>query len=165
MKLPIEHEHVIDLEKIKREAFILLNLGYGFLKLRDDDEGDVNARKEAHIFQSFGKLYSQEISSILTSISISGRMLDDMITRRGWGVSASKWDFEDTLGDDENGKNLSLRDCFNKIIHAEGIDHEVMQLPEVYLNGQTQSGNEWSVRIYIMPFCTSVFQWVEENQA
>lgn len=165
MKLPVEHEHVVDFDKIKRDAFILLNLGYGFLRIRADDEGDMGERKEAHLFQNFGKLYSQEISSILTSISISGRMLDDIIKRSGKGVSASKWEFEEMLGDDEDGKFLSLRDCFNKVIHAERIDHELMQLPEVYLSGKTQNGRKWSVRVFILPFCTSVFQWIEENQA
>jgi len=164
MKLPIEHEHVIDLEKIKRDAFVLLNLGYGFLRLRDDDEGDVNARESAYIFQSYGKLYSQETSSILTSISIAGRMFDDMIKRRSNGIPASTWDFEDVLGDDENGEFLSLRDCFNKVIHAEQIDHELLQLPEVYLRGKKQCGKDWTVRIFVLPFCASVFQWIEENQ-
>jgi len=165
MKLPIEHDHVVDFDKIKRDAFILLNLGYGFLRIRDDDEGDMGERKHAHIFQNFGKLYSREISSILTSISISGRMLDDIIKRSGKGSPASNWEFEEMLGDDADGKHLSLRDCFNKVIHAERIDHELMHLPEVYLNGTTQNGKKWSVRVFILPFCTSVFQWVEENQA
>lgn len=165
MKLPIEHNHVVDYDKIKREAFILLNLGYGFLRLRDDDEGDVEERNDASIFQSFGDLYSREVSSILTSISISGRMLDDIIKSAGNGVSASKWEFEEILGDDDEGNLLSLRECFNKIIHAEKIDHELMQLPEVYLSGRRQNGKEWNVRVFILPFCVSVFEWVDENKA
>jgi len=162
MNLPTEHSHIIDCEKIKKEAFLLLNLGYGFLRLRDDDEGDVKYRQEAHIFQSFGRLYSQEVSSILTSISISGRMLDDIIKKNRTGTPAIQWNFEEMLGDDEEGNWLTLRDCFNKIIHAERIDHELMQLPEVYLTGRTQQKKEWAVRVFLIPFCTSVFQWVEE---
>ncbi len=165
MKLPEEHEHYIDFDKIKKDAFVLLNLGYGFLRLRDDDEGDVEGRKDAHLFQSFGKLYSREISSLLTSISISGRMLDDCIKQNKKGILASNWEYEEMLGDDaEEGDFLSLRDCFNKVIHAERIDHELMQLPEVYLSGKTQRGNYWNVRVFLMPFCTSVYQWVEENE-
>lgn len=164
MELPIEHEHIVDFDKIKREAFILLNLGYGSMRLRHDDEGDVAERKEAHLFQSFGRLYSQEISSILISISISGRMLDDIQKRSGKGISASKWEFEEILGDNDNGERLSLRECFNKIIHAERIDHELMQLPEIYLTGKTQHKKEWHVRVFLLPFCTSVFQWIEDNQ-
>ena len=164
MKLPREHTHIIDFEKIKKEAFVLLNLGYGFLRLRDDNEGDVQYRKEAHIFQSFGWLYSQEVSSLLASISIAGRMLDDMIMNHGNGTPASQWNFEEMLGDDENGNWLNLRECFNKVIHAVTIDHELMQLPEVYLVGQTQRKEEWAVRIFLMPFCTSVFEWVEETR-
>ena len=62
MKLPSEHDHVVDFDKIKREAFILLNLGYGFLRLRDDDEGDVKYRNSALMFKNFGDLYSREVS-------------------------------------------------------------------------------------------------------
>lgn len=164
MKLPTEHTHIIDFEKIKKEAFLLLNLGYGFLRLRDDDEGDVKYRKKAYIFKYFGELYSQEVSTILASISITGRMLDDIIKRNGNGTPASQWTFEEILGDDENGNYLTLRDCFNKIIHAERIDHELMQLPEVYLTGKSIKGKEWAVRLFLMPFCTSVFQWVEDNK-
>ncbi len=164
MKLPQEHEHFIDFEKIKREAFILLNLGYGCLALREDNEGDVNYRKEADLFQDFGSLYCEQVSSLLISISILGRILDDKVKNSGCGVLASKWEFEDMLGDDTDGNHLSLRGCFNKVIHAEGIDHELMQLPEVYLNGKTQSNKEWNVRIFILPFCTSVFQWANENK-
>lgn len=160
MKLPPEHDHVVDFEKIKREAFILLNLGYGFMRLRNDDEGDVKCRNSALMFQNFGDLYSREVSSLLISISISGRMLDDMIIRENKNNPASSWEYEEILGDDTDGKPLSLRSCFNKVIHAERIDHELMQLPEVYLSGKQQNGKEWHVRLFILPFCVSVFEWV-----
>jgi len=164
MQLPTEHNHVVDFDKIKREAFVLLNLGYGCTRLRHDEEGDVSERKDSQIFQEFGSLYSREVSSSLTSISIFGRMLDDIIKRTGKGVSASMWTFEEMLGDDEGGNSLSLRECFNKVIHAEKIGHELMQLPEVYFNGKKQNGKEWNVRVFILPFCVSVFEWVNENQ-
>lgn len=163
MKLPEEHPHFIDCTKIQKEAFLLLNLGYGFMRLRDDDEGDVKYRKETAIFKSFGTLYSQEVSILLTSIGISARMLDDFIKSTGKGVLATKWEFEEMLGDDTDGRFLNLRECFNKIIHAERIDHELMQLPEVYLSGKGMNRKEWHVRIFLMPFCTSVFQWAKEN--
>jgi hypothetical protein len=165
MKLPSEHSHVVDFEKIKREAFTLLNLGYGFLRLRDDDEDDVKYRTNASIFQSFGDLYSREVSSLLVSISISGRMLDDMIIRENKNNSASRWEYEEILGDDADGNPLSLRDCFNKVIHAERIDHELMQLPEVNLSGKKKNDKEWHARLFILPFCVSVFEWVGQYNA
>ncbi|MGM8229075.1 hypothetical protein ACSV5M_21005 [Cellvibrio sp. ARAG 10.3] len=165
MKLPSEHNHVVDFEKIKREAFILLNLGYGFMRLRDDDEGDVKYRNEAQLFKSFGDFYSREVSALLTSISISGRMLDDIIIRENRAGSASRWEYEEILGDDVEGNPLPLRSCFNKVIHADHIDHELMQLPEVYLSGKQQSGKEWNARIFILPFCVSVFEWVGRYNA
>ena len=164
MKLPSEHDHIVDFDKIKREAFTLLNLGYGFMRLRDDDEGDVKYRNEAALFQNFGDFYSREVSSLLTSISISGRMLDDKIKQDNQYISANNWKYEEMLGDDTDGKFLSLRECFNKVIHAEKIDHELMQLPEVYLSGKLQNNKQWSVRLFILPFCVSVFEWVEKNE-
>lgn len=163
MKFPEEHEHFFDFERTKREIFILLNLGYGFLALRNDDEGDVVCREKAEIFQSYGTLYTQQVSSLLISISIACRILDDRVKSSGCGISASSWEYEDILGDDLDSNRLSLRDCLNKVIHAERIDHELM-LPEVYLSGKTQSLKEWGVRVFIMPFCTSAFQWIDVNQ-
>lgn len=165
MKLPKGHNQIVDYEKIKTEAFVLMNLGYGFLRLMDDYEGDVQARSEASIFQNYGDIYSKEVSSLLISISISGRLLDDILIRTGRGITASKWEYEEMLGDDEDGKHLSLRECFNKVIHAEKIDYELMQLPELYLDGKRQNGKEWYVRLFIFPFCVSVFEWVNANQA
>lgn len=163
MKLPKEHHHVFDFEKIKREAFILLNLGYGLFSLRNENRDDVECRNEAQIFLSFGDYYCREVSTLLTSISIACRMLDDRIRATKKGILASSWEYDDMLGDDEDGNPLSLRDCFNKTIHADRIDHELMQLPEVYLSGKVQ-GKEWHVRLALLPFCTSVFEWVEENR-
>lgn len=163
MKLPGEQSHVFDFERIKKEAFMLLNLGYGFLSIKNDNRDDVACREAAHIFQSFGELYCREVSFLLTSICISCRMLDDQIKTTRSGIPASSWNYDDMLGDDLEGNSLTLRDCFNKTIHAARIDHEWMQLPEVYLSG-TLKGAEWSVRIALLPFCTSVFEWVEENR-
>ena len=142
---------------------MLINLGYGSFSLRNENKDDVLCRKGSHLFTDFPSLYCSQISTLLTKISISSRILDDIIRQSNRGMPARKWKFEEMLGDDENGDPLNLRDCFNKVIHAEGIDHELMQLPEVYLSGSNR-GKEWHVRVFILPFCTSVYEWVEENQ-
>jgi hypothetical protein len=163
MKLPEQHAHIVDYERLQRESFMLLNLAYGSFSLRNENREDVICRSDAHIFTSFGDLYSLEVSTLLTSVCISARILDDIIRKNGKGTLAKAWKYEDMLGDDEEGDPLSLRDCFNKTIHAESIDHELMQLPEVYLYGRSYKKG-WHVRIFLLPFCVSVFQWVEENR-
>lgn len=165
MKLPSEHGQLINLEKIKREAFILLNVSYGFIQLKDDREGDVAGRRDSEIFQRYGEFYSQTVSELLIGISIYGRILDDIISKNEICKSASKWEYEYSLGDDMEGRHLSLRACFNKIIHAEKIDYELLQLPEIYLSGKHQNQNEWTARIFILPFCVSVFEWAEHCNA
>jgi len=67
------------------------------------------------------------------------------------------------LGDNENGEPINLRQCFNKIIHASSIDHE-LQLPEVYLSGKHKNEKEWYARLFLLSFCTAVYQWVDHCQ-
>lgn len=163
MKFPDSHTHFVDYETIKKDAFMLLNLGYGSFSLRNENKDDVSCRKDSRLFTAFPSLYCSQISTLLTKISVTSRILDDIIRQSSFGIPARDWKFEEMLGDDENGHPLSLRDCFNKVIHAESIDHELMQLPEVYLSGENRR-KQWHVRIFILPFCTSVYEWVEENQ-
>ena len=163
MKIPSEHPHIVDYEKIKRESFVLLNLGYGFFSLRNANDDDVRCRESSHIFHQFSELYTLEISSLLTSLSISSRILDDLIRNTKIGISAASWKYEDMIADDGDGNRLTLRDCFNKTIHAERIDYELMQMPDIYLYGKQQK-KDWTVCIYFLPFFVSLFQWVEENR-
>lgn len=164
MLLPDEKEHFIDYFQIKRDVFILLHLGYGFDRLRSDDENDVAARKEASIFSEYGLMYEAELSLRLINIGVQSRILDDRIVTSKPDLSAAKFVYEDMLGDDDEGNPINLRQCMNKIIHARSIDHERMHLPEIFLYGQHSNGESWSIRIFIMPFCTAMYQWVSQFQ-
>ena len=164
MLRPEEHEHFTDFGQIKKDVFILLNLGYGLNRLLEDSEEDVVSRKDSALFREYGKMYASEISSRLIGISVPSRILDDRLINSKSGVIASKFDHEeDMLGDEENGEPINLRHCFNKIIHASSIDHE-LQLPEVYLSGEHQNGKKWHVRLFLLPFCRAIYQWVDRCQ-
>lgn len=163
MLLPEKGEHFTDFSGIKKDAFVLLNLGYGLNRLMEDSEGDVESRKMAALFREYGEMYEKEVSSRLIRISVVARILDDRLIKANPESAATMFDFEEMLGDDENGESINLRQCFNKVIHASSIDHE-MQLPEVYLSGQHQNKKEWHVRIFLMPFCTAVYQWIDHCQ-
>ncbi len=165
MNFPAESSHHIDCYKIQRDAFTLLNLGYGFDRLKSDDEGDIKSRSDSAIFIKYGEMYSREASMLLTSISIASRMFDDYLKSTERGFQASDWDAEDFIADDTDGELLSLRECFNKVIHTEIISHELYGLPEVYLSGKRQNGKEWHIRLAILPFCVAVFDWIEKNKA
>ena len=162
MQLPKAKEHCIDSLQIKRDVFILLNLGYGLNRLIEDGENDVAARKSADIFIEYGLMYEAEVSTRLINIAVLSRILDDKIINSKSHLCASKFSYEDILGDDEDGNAINLRQCLNKIIHAKSIDHETLHLPELYLNGEHNNGKEWFVRIFIMPFCTAIYQWVNQ---
>lgn len=161
---PEEHEHFTDFDQIKKDAFVLLNLGYGLNRLLEDSEEDVASRKDAALFREYGKMYESEISSRLIGIAVTARILDDRLINSKSDVTASKFAHaEDMLGDDENGDPINLRQCFNKIIHASSIDHE-LQLPEVYLSGRHQNEKEWHFRLFLLPFCTAIYQWIDHCQ-
>lgn len=164
MPRPVEHEHFTDFDQIKKDAFILLNLGYCLNRLLEDSEDDVAPRKSTALFREYGKMYESEISSRLIAIAVTARIFDDRLISSKSNVTASKFDHEEEmLGDDENGEPINLRQCFNKIIHASSIDHE-LQLPEVYLSGKHQNEKEWHVRLFLLPFCTALYQWVDHCQ-
>lgn len=165
MLRPEEHGHFTDFDQIKKNAFVLLNLGYGLNRLLEDSEEDVASRKDTILFREYGKMYESEISTRLIGIAVTARIFDDRLINSKSDATASKFAHaEDMLGDDENGDPINLRQCFNKIIHASIIDHELLQLPEVYLSGKHQNEKEWHVRLFLMPFCTAVYQWVDHCQ-
>jgi hypothetical protein len=162
---PNQHQHFTDFYCVKKDAFILLNLGYGLNRLSEDKEEFIVSRQETALFRDYGELYENETSSRLIAIAVTARVLDDRLVEAKSSATASKFDHqEEILGDDEEGNPLNLRQCFNKIIHASGIDHELMQLPEIYLSGKTQNEKEWHVRIFLLPFCTAVYQWIDYCQ-
>lgn len=161
MLRPEEHEHFIDFGQVKRNAFILLNIGYGLNRLLEDTEGDVVSRKDTALFREYGKMYGSEVSSLLIEIAVKCRILDDGLSNAGSDFTAAKFlHAEDMLGDDAEGEPINLRQCFNKIIHASSIDHE-LHLPEVYLSGLSKNEKEWHVRLFLLPFCTAVYQWID----
>ncbi|KQT42613.1 MULTISPECIES: hypothetical protein [unclassified Methylophilus] len=165
MHRPEEHDHYLDFEQIKRNAFVLLNLGYGLNRLLEDGEGDVAYRKDSALFREYGKMYESEISTRLLSAAVTARVLDDKLINSKSDGTATKFPHgEYMLGDDENGEPINLRQCFNKIIHASRIYHELMQLPEVYLSGKQQNEKEWHIRLFLLPFCTALYQWVDHYQ-
>jgi len=141
MLIPQQHEPFVDFGQIKKEAFLLLNIGYGLNRLLDDAEGDIASRKNAALFREYGKLYESEICSRLVRVAISSRILDDKLANSSPVATASRFIHEEMLGDTENGESINLRQCFNKIIHATHIDYE-LQLPEVYLSGKHQNEKE-----------------------
>ncbi|UAB68701.1 hypothetical protein INR79_09060 [Vibrio sp. SCSIO 43132] len=162
MILPKKSSLIVDYEKIKRDTFILLNLGYGLNRFQDDDEGDVRSRSSANIFLDYGHNYEAIVSEKLISISISARILDDKISKIIPTLSASNFSFEEFIGDDSDGNLLNLRQCFNKVIHSVSMEHELLHLPEIYLSGEHTNCREWHVRIFILPFCSAVYQWLTE---
>lgn len=164
MLRPDEDKHFTDFDQIKKDVFILLNLGYGFNRLLEDSEGDVVSRRGAALFREYGKMYANEISSRLLKIAATSRILDDKLIKSQSNSIASKFAHdEDILGDDGNDEPINLRHCFNKIIHASSIAHE-LQLPEVCLSGEHQNGKEWSVRIFLLPFCRAIYEWIDHCQ-
>jgi hypothetical protein len=163
MLRPEQHQHFTDFDQIKKDIFILLNLGYGLNRLLEDSEEDVVSRKDSSLFRDYGRLYEIEVSSRLIRIAATARILDDRLINFESNFAASKFRHEEgMLGDDENGEPLNLRHCFNKIIHASSIDHELQQLPEVYLSGRRK--DEWHIRLFLLPFCAAVYQWVDYCQ-
>lgn len=163
MLRPEKHAHFTDFNQIRKDAFILLNLGYGLNRLLNDPEGDVASRRENALFRDYGAMYENETSLRLISIAIASRIMDDRLIDSCPEAAATRFVHDELLGDDEEGEALNLRQCFNKIIHATGINHE-LQLPEVYLFGKHQSDKGWHVRLFLLPFCTAVYQWVDQYQ-
>lgn len=143
MLRPEEHVHFTDLGRIKKDAFILLNIGYGLNRFLEDPEKDVVSRKDTALFREYSNMYESEISLRLIGIAITARVLDDRLINSKSRATASKFAHgEDILGDDENGELIHLRQGFNKIIHASSIDHE-LHLPEVHLFGKLQNEKAW----------------------
>lgn len=164
MLRPEKHEYFTDWGQIKKDAFILLNIGYGLNRLLEDPEEDVASRRDTALFRDYGKMYETEISSRLIGIAVTARILDDRLINSRSDATASKFAHEeDMLGDDEDGEPVKLRQCFNKIIHASSIDHE-LHLPEVYLSGKHKNEKTWHVRLFLLPFCTAVYQWIDHCQ-
>lgn len=169
--MPRTEQHVIDVYEIQRTVFRLLNLSYGFGALLEDSEGDVKRRSDSDLFKKYKDFFEKEATTLLLNIAINCRVLDDQLKEAGNPINPEDFVKEEVLGDIQQEKggsytnpDLTLRECFNKIIHATYIEHEIIPevpkpyyMPEVHLIGKT----EWAASIHLMPFCKVVFDFLE----
>ncbi|MEQ1527664.1 MAG: hypothetical protein ABL911_13110, partial [Gallionella sp.] len=145
--------------------------------LLEDSEGDVEYRKNSALFIKYKNFFEKEATALLLEIAINCRVLDDQLRKSENQINPEDYVKEEMLGDIQLGKTdaqhapvLTLRECFNKIIHATYIEHDIRlgesdnwkpyYMPEVHLLG-SNGKNEWSVAIYLMPFCRVVFDFLE----
>jgi hypothetical protein len=177
MELPRSEQHIIDAYDIQRDVFRLINLSYGFGALLEGSEGDVQCRSDSALFKKYKDFFEKEATTLLLKIAINCRVLDDQLKKSETQINPEDFVNEEILGDillERNGVEqfpaLTLRECFNKIIHATYIEHDIRPgepddwkpyyMPEVHLLGSFGK-TEWSVAIYLMPFCRVVFDFLE----
>lgn len=178
MDLPNSEQHIIDVRDIQRSVFCLLNLSAGFSSLLEDDIFSQYAKEcdSSILFSKYSELFEIEATSLLLKIAINCRVLDDQLVQNNSSIEIESFVGEIILGNLEVEKNeeyltpkLSLRECFNKIIHATHIEHDIRPggeingchyMPEVHLLG-SQGKKKWSASVYLLPFCHVAFELLE----
>jgi hypothetical protein len=177
MELPRSEQHIIDVYNVQRAVFRLLNMSCGFGALLEDSLGYVESRKDSALFKKYRDFFEKEATSLLLEIAINCRVLDDQLCKSENPINLEDFVKDEMLGDIQLGKtgtqqdpDLTLRECFNKIIHATYIGHDIRPgepddwkpyyMPEVHLLGSLGK-NEWSASIYLMPFCRAAFDFLE----
>jgi hypothetical protein len=171
--------HDIDLEQLKLELYRLITMFLSSDKLTDMILSDIRTGKVrdfgTHFMGMLEGLFYGEMSRILLYTAIQCRVFANNEYQR----SIPLWD--KTCGELENTKKkdaavglgplggetspLTLREAFNKIIHAEAInldledaEDEGLWLPQIkvnpllYLYGRTQSGNPWRAILRIIDY-------------
>tara|TARA_R110002020_G_C15866771_1_gene737686 strand:- start:36 stop:491 length:456 start_codon:yes stop_codon:yes gene_type:complete len=145
--------------------------------LEDDVFGQhVKECESSKLFSKYSELFEVEATSLLLKIAINCRVLDDQLVQNNTAIEIEDFVGEEVLGDIEVGINgeysttkLTLRECFNKIIHATHIEHDIRPgggangfhyMPEVHLLG-SQGKKKWSTSVYLLPFCHVVFELLE----
>jgi len=182
LKTPDTNKHVIDVYNTQRNVFNLLNLCYGFSALLDDrdveyieDTEDPNA---SLLLKKYASFFEKEATALLINIAANCRVLDDQLRDTKSSIDANSFVHDEEIGtleiEDEGSQvdtELTLREAFNKIIHATYISHEVSvdgevvyYIPEVKLIGKLGK-KEWTASINILPFCIIVFDFLDSVQS
>ena len=181
MKTPDTNKHVIDVYNTQRNVFNLLNLCYGFSALlgdRDIEERDEEDLSTSLLLKKYASFFEKEATSLLINIAANCRVLDDQLRDTESSIDANSFVNDEEIGtleiDDAGSQvntELTLREAFNKIIHATYISHEIVveeevvyYIPEVNLTGKLGK-KEWTASINILPFCITVFDFLDSVQS
>jgi hypothetical protein len=181
LKTPDTNKHVIDVYNTQRNVFNLLNLCYGFSALlgdRDIEERDEEDLSSSLLLKKYASFFEKEATSLLINIAANCRVLDDQLRDTESSIDANSFVNDEEIGtleiDDAGSQvntELTLREAFNKIIHATYISHEIIveeevvyYIPEVNLTGKLGK-KEWTASINILPFCITVFNFLDSVQS
>jgi hypothetical protein len=164
---PEAKTHAIDLQEVQLLCFDLFNLVTASANMSPPEGGELSSLVAGHHRMAEG-----ELSKRLLRLAVLVRTFDDVMA--GSTEAEAYESYKKSIDENANfghvfeGGDLNVRECCNKVIHAEdvrpvyeedpdaeGDDQFWRMTGEIELGG-VRGGKQWLVALYVLPFLEAV---------